>query len=160
MAVEIERKFLVTSDAWREGPPGRRLVQGYLCTGPPVAVRVRIDGDEAVLNIKTATVSITRSEYEYPIPLEDAETLLADSAAGHVIEKTRYLRDVDTHRWEIDEFHGANEGLIVAEIELNSEDEAFIKPPWVGEEVSSDPRYLNTHLSQAPYSTWTQAGRR
>jgi adenylate cyclase len=109
----------------------------------------------ATLNIKTATTAISRSEFEYEIPVADAEALLADSCAGHPIEKTRYEIEYSGLTWEVDEFHGANIGLVVAEVELESESQPVTLPPWVGREVSGDPRYLNTNLSQRPYSTWS-----
>jgi adenylate cyclase len=154
MGTEIERKFLVCNDTWRDGEDGKSLRQGYLCLGPPVAVRVRVGGGEAILNVKKATVALTRNEFEYAIPLGDGEALLAGLCTGFVIEKTRYKVNYAGNGWEVDVFHGANEGLIVAELELDSEDQPFEKPPWAGEEVSHDPRYLNTHLSQRPYSSW------
>jgi adenylate cyclase len=154
MGTEIERKFLVRGDAWRGEGKATKLAQGYLAVGPPVAVRVRVTDDRAILNIKTSTQSITRSEFEYEIPMDDAKALLAESCMGSIIEKTRYLVPHAGNTWEVDEFHGDNDGLVVAEIELDAEDAPFEKPPWLGEEVSHDPRYLNSHLSQEPYCDW------
>lgn len=154
MGTEIERKFLVTGDGWRGGAECLACAQGYLATGPPVSVRVRIMGEKATLNVKTATTDITRAEFEYEIPAEDARELLANSCVGSIIDKTRHLAKHGGMTWEVDEFHGDNDGLIVAEIELGREDQAFLKPPWLGEEVSGDPRYLNSHLSQHPYREW------
>jgi len=154
MGTEIERKFLVKGDAWREGAKGVPCRQGYMCVGPPVAARVRIMGDRATLNVKRATLDIARDEFEYTIPREDAEALLAGLCEGHVIEKTRYEIEYAGMTWEVDEFHGVNAGLIVAEIELDAVDQEFDRPPWVGEEVSSDARYLNSHLTRHPYSEW------
>lgn len=156
MGTEIERKFLVTHDGWRLEGAGDRCVQGYLAFGPPVAVRVRIMAGIATLNVKTAAVSITRHEFEYEIPSADAEALLATSCHGAAIEKTRHCVDYGGKTWEVDVFEGANAGLIVAEIELDSEDGPFERPPWLGEEVSGDPRYLNTSLCQRSYSQWTE----
>ncbi len=154
MGTEIERKFLVHGGAWRAGAEGQPCRQGYLCVGPPVAVRVRIMNGRAMLNAKKATLDLTRDEFEYPIPLDDAEAILAGLCMGWPIEKTRYKVRFEGHLWEVDEFLGANEGLVVAEIELASESEAFVPPPWLGEEVSADPRYLNSSLALYPYSQW------
>lgn len=155
---EVERKFLVKDDAWRAGAQGLSIRQGYLCVGPPVAVRVRIVGNKAQLNIKKATLAVTRDEFEYSIPLEHGETLLRSLCEGHIIEKTRYKVPFGGLTWEVDEFHGANDGLVVAELELHDERQPFAKPPWLGEEVSHDPRYLNTSLSRNPYSQWPTKG--
>ena len=154
MGTEIERKFLVVGDGWRGKGDGKLLQQGYLCFGPPVAVRVRMSGEHAVLNMKKASLSITRDEFEYAIPCADGAEILAKLCEGSIIEKTRYEVKYKGMIWEVDEFHGANAGLIIAEIELSSEEQTFEKPAWVGEEVSAEPRYLNTHLSRRPYSTW------
>ena len=153
MGREIERKFRVIGDDWRSGAEGERIRQGYLAFGPPTAVRVRISGGKANLNIKTATTEIERAEYEYAIPLADAEELLG-MCQGHEVEKTRYRVEHAGRVWEIDVFQGVNAGLIVAEVELDSRDATFETPQWVGEEVSGDPRYLNTHLSLTPYREW------
>ncbi|HRK34525.1 MAG TPA: CYTH domain-containing protein [Candidatus Hydrogenedentes bacterium] len=154
MGTEIERKFLVKGSNWTPAAAGERCVQGYLSFGPPVAIRVRIMGGIATLNIKTATATIARHEFEYEIPVDDAHAILSTSCMGAAIEKTRYTVDYEGKTWEIDVFDGANAGLIVAEIELESEEEPFARPPWVGLEVSGDPRYLNALLCQHPYSTW------
>jgi adenylate cyclase len=156
MALEIERKFLVNSEEWLPTERFRRCRQGYLSMGPPVAVRVRIMDDVATLNIKTSTTEISRMEFEYEIPLEDAEELLVTACLGRIIEKTRYYVDYAGWCWEVDVFEGANEGLIVAEVELDSPDREFAKPVWAAKEVSSDPRYLNTYLSLHPYSVWAK----
>ena len=153
MATEIERKFLITSDAWREGPPGVRICQGYLSLDPERTVRVRLKGEEGFLTIMGSTSGIGRKEFEYSIPFADAEALLkmCDPAP---LEKIRYERRHAGKLWEIDEFGGENEGLVVAEIELESEDESFEKPAWVGEEVSGDARYYNSSLVEHPWSEW------
>ena len=117
-------------------------------------MRVRIQGDRANLNVKRAVVAIVRDEFEYPIPIEDAQALLDGLCMGNIIEKTRHKIPYAGLIWEVDEFHGANSGLVVAEIELEDEHQAFDKPPWIGDEVSDDPRYLNTSLAQHPYSAW------
>lgn len=153
MATEIERKFLVKSDAWRDGPPGERICQGYLCRDEERTVRVRTKGEKAYLTIKGLSEGISRQEFEYPIPFEEAESLLK-MCLPELLDKTRYERPQGGHCWEIDVFHGANDGLIVAEIELDEEDQDFEKPDWVGEEVSDDPRYYNSCLAEHPWSEW------
>ncbi len=155
MGIEIERKFLVNDDSWRTPDlAGTPIRQGYLAVGPPSAVRVRIAGDKAILNVKSAVISITRLEFEYPVPVDDAEEILESACDGRIVRKTRFLVEHAGMTWEVDVFDGPNEGLIVAELELESEDQPFEKPPWLGEEVSGEPRYLNTHLSTHPYTEW------
>jgi CYTH domain-containing protein len=154
MGTEIERKFLVTGDGWRANASAASCRQGYLAVGPPVAVRVRIMGGKATLNVKKATLDIVRDEFEYEIPGRDAEEILNNLCEGCIIEKTRYRIEFGGKKWEIDEFSGANSGLVVAEIELDSPGEAFLEPPWLGAEVSGDARYLNSTLSRRPYSLW------
>lgn len=161
MAIEIERKFLITSDAWRsEADAGARYRQGYLTrvigeTDVKASVRVRTAGEKAFLNIKSAELGIRRLEYEYAIPLAEAEEMLESLCLGRLVEKTRYHVPVGRHVWEIDVFEGENAGLVVAEIELGAEDEAFEMPDWAGEEVSDDPRYYNVYLADHPYPTWS-----
>ncbi len=130
MGTEIERKFLVNGAAWRDGAAAESCRQGYLAFGPPVAVRVRVMGEDATLNIKTATTAIRRSEFEYEIPMTDAEAILGTSCTGAIIEKTRHCVEYGGKTWEVDLFGGANAGLIVAEIELDAEDEHFECPPF------------------------------
>lgn len=155
MATEIERKFLLLSDAWREEVAEQKpMRQGYLSREENSAIRVRISGDHAQLNVKSTRDGISRLEFEYSIPLSDAEEILDRIAHRPLIEKTRHLVRRGNHTWEIDEFYGDNAGLIVAEIELQSADEAFDRPDWLGEEVSTDPRYYNSNLSKVPYSQW------
>ena len=155
MGLEIERKFLVKSDDWRAmADPGTRYRQGYLVGSKHASVRVRIEGDCAKLNIKSATLGIRRQEYEYPIPLDEAQALLDTLCERPQIEKVRYTLRHGDHLWEIDVFEGANAGLVVAEVELASEEEALALPDWVGEEVSEDPRYYNVCLVKHPYSEW------
>lgn len=157
MGIEIERKFLVCNDEWRlAADHGTRFRQGYLCVGPPVAIRVRVGGGRAILNIKKATQEISRSEFEYPIPESDAEVILDGLCQGVVIEKTRYKVPYAGLTWEVDVFAGANEGLVVAEVELGREDQVFEKPCWAGMEVSSDPRYLNSQLALRPFRSWRE----
>lgn len=152
MGIEIERKFLVTGAAWRQAA-GVRLSQGYLNRNKERTVRVRIAGEKALLTIKGVTVGASRAEFEYEIPASDAEHLLKLSD-GPVIEKVRRVIQIDGATWEVDEFLGENVGLVVAEIELQSEDQAFAKPEWLGEEVTHDSRYFNSSLATHPFTRW------
>ena len=154
MVKEIERKFLVVGDAWRAGAVGTRYRQGYLSATPDCTVRVRIGGDKAFLTIKGASQGISRDEFEYSIPAADAEILLDTLCRKPLIEKTRHKLPVGNLVWEIDEFSGDNQGLIMAELELPSEDTPFDKPDWVGEDVTGDLRYYNVSLVENPYSKW------
>lgn len=155
MAIEIERKFLLKDNSWRdEASDPVRYRQGYLTGSDKSSVRVRIQGDKAYLNIKSATLGITRQEYEYAIPIDEAEKILDDLCNKPLIEKDRYLVQRGDHEWEIDEFLGDNEGLIIAEVELQSENEIFEKPSWLAEEVSDDQRYYNVCLVTHPYKDW------
>ncbi len=155
MPIEIERKFLVTDDSWRktagEGIPIR---QGYLVGEGLASVRVRLAGHQANINIKGRTLGVRRQEFEYPIPVADARILLDTLCAKPLVEKIRYTVWFEGHEWEVDVFEGANAGLVVAEIELKDEHEAFVRPPWVGKEVSDDPRYYNTELRKHPFREW------
>jgi adenylate cyclase len=160
MAVEIERKFLVDHAVWTPAGTGTLHRQGYLSTVKERVVRVRVAGDEAFLTIKGLAKHISRLEFEYPIPLDDAATLLNQLCERPPVEKTRYQQRVGNHIWVVDVFHGDNDGLIVAEIELTSEAETFERPRWVGQEVSGDPRYFNANLSINPYKTWRGRGDR
>jgi len=158
MPVEIERKFLLT-----DKPPvvtGVEMVQGYLCKDADRTIRVRLERDEdgvkegrAVLTVKGMPVGLTRPEYEYAIPMHEAQELM-QLCKGSLVEKTRYRHQVGKHVWEVDVIHGENEGLVVAEIELSDEAESFDKPDWVGDEVSADPRYVNSKLSTHPFRKW------
>ena len=155
MATEIERKFLVCNDSWRQqSDAGLKTRQGYMSGGEHASIRVRVQGDHAFLNVKSSTLGIWRREYDYPIPLSDAQEMLDHLCEGPLIEKIRYHVRYAAHIWEVDLFEGDNAGLIVAEIELNSEDEAFERPPWVGKEVSHDHRYYNVCLAKHPYKEW------
>jgi len=154
MAQEIERKFLITGEAWRELANGTTYRQGYLSTVKERTVRVRTIDDKGFLTIKGITVGATRAEYEYEIPASDANEMLDDLCEQPIIEKNRYKVSLDGLIWEIDEFDGVNAGLIVAEVELESENQEFTKPEWIGEEVSNDPRYFNSNLIANPYTTW------
>ena len=153
MGVEIERKFLLAGDGWRALGTAVPMRQGYLSSDKARVVRVRIEGDEAYLTIKSKSTGATRGEWEYPIPVLDAEELLA-LCEQPLVEKARRRIDYAGHVWEVDEFFGVNAGLVVAEIELDAEDAAFDKPEWIGEEVTDDPRYYNSSLIKRPYSSW------
>jgi CYTH domain-containing protein len=157
MATEIERKFLVRGTDWRSGDPVR-FSQGYLNRDKHRTVRVRIAGGKAFLTIKSVTQGATRAEFEYPIPRQDAEQLLKLSD-GPIIEKDRYRIDHDGSLWEVDEFLGDNTGLILAEIELQSEEQPFTRPAWLGEEVTHDRRYYNSNLATEPYLKWREPGK-
>lgn len=154
MGIEIERKFLVRNTDWKIDAPGQRFTQGYLSTDPDRVVRVRLAGDQAWLTIKNRAVDLVRAEFEYPIPPDDARILLDQLCIGPLIDKTRYRVAHAGHIWEVDEFHGDNAGLVVAEIELSRPDESFARPAWLGDEVSGDPRYGNSSLIASPFSTW------
>lgn len=154
MPQEIERKFLVVGDGWRGLAPAVEYRQGYLCASRERTVRVRIAGDRGFLTVKGATRGAIRSEYEYEIPLVEAREMLDTLCPQPQIEKCRSTIDVHGDVWEVDEFFGVNAGLIVAEIELESEDQPFVRPEWIGTEVTADPRYSNAALCTVPYSTW------
>ena len=155
MGTEIERKFLITDDRWRaQAMPGKRYIQGYLGGNDACSIRVRLEGEQANINIKGKRLGIQRSEFEFSIPYQDAEAILRSLGNKPLIEKTRYLVEYGKHVWEIDVFSGENEGLVVAEIELESEDESFTRPDWLGEEVSGDTRYYNVCLVKHPYKDW------
>lgn len=154
MGKEIERKFLVREDAWKPQGEGIHFKQGYLNSQKERVVRVRIEGTKAKLTIKGVTTGVTRSEFEYVIPVDDAAILLDQLCEKPLIDKHRHVESHGGKNWEIDVFHGDNEGLVVAEIELASEGEKLELPSWAGPEVSSDPRYFNSNLLKNPYSTW------
>jgi len=155
MGVEIERKFLVRNDEWRlQADAGEHYRQGYLSHDPLRSVRIRVAGEKAWLNIKCATSPIRRLEYEYPVPLADAQEMLERLTTDDCVDKVRYHVRQGRHVWEVDVFEGRNTGLVVAEIELDDENETFDKPDWLGSEVSDDPRYYNMNLAKQPYTTW------
>jgi len=156
MPVEIERKFLVAGDGWRGLAPGRYYRQGYLSTAAGRTVRVRAVGDSGYLTIKGATVNATRVEYEYRIPVEDAHAMLDGLCERPLIEKTRYRIEHRGLVWEVDEFAGENAGLLLAEVELESEDQDIALPEWIGEEVTGDPRYYKANLIANPFSQWPE----
>lgn len=157
MFQEIERKFLVVGDFKSQAVQASNIRQGYLCGGSGVTVRVRLRDDVGYLTIKGRRMAdgISRFEWEKEITKEEADALLSLNEGG-CIEKTRYLvpNTDGCHTWEVDVFHGDNEGLIVAEIELEEGDDTFEKPDWLGKEVSDDPRYYNSHLLNHPYNSW------
>jgi len=155
MGVEIERKFLVDHEKWKklEKPPGIKYRQGYLLSEEQRTIRIRVTSEQGFITFKGATTSITRDEYEYKIPVEDANHLL-DAFALSEVAKLRYRINFAGKLWEVDEFSGDNEGLIMAEIELRHEDEKFSLPPWVTMEVSADKRYYNSCLSVNPFKNW------
>ncbi|WP_432743976.1 CYTH domain-containing protein [Methylobacter sp. G7] len=157
MAIEIEHKFLLANDDWRKYVSHSvEYRQGYLSSQATSSIRVRISNDHAWLNIKTATVGTHRHEYEYEIPMTDANEILMHLCRKPLIEKARHFVTDDNHLWEIDEFAGDNQGLIVAEIELDETGQSFSKPDWLGLEVTGDLRYYNNNLAIHPYSEWRE----
>lgn len=155
MAIEIERKFLVLDDSWRKhAAHGVYYRQGYLTDAAQCSIRVRVDSKQGYLNIKSATLGVKRTEFEYPVPLPDANEMLDRFCTGALIEKRRYHIRHGRHLWEVDVFEGDNAGLVVAEIELLSEDELFELPPWAGKEVSNESRYYNVCLAKHPFKDW------
>ncbi|WP_028916952.1 CYTH domain-containing protein [Pseudoxanthomonas sp. J35] len=166
MGIEIERKFLAAGDGWRAAAERvQPMAQGYLNDLEVVAggaqkasVRVRIEGDQAFLNLKSRQLGHTRQEFDYPIPVADARQLLG-LCVGGLVEKNRHYVRHQGHLWEVDEFLGDNAGLVVAELELASADEAYARPDWLGAEVTDEPRYYNLALAAWPYSRWTPAER-
>jgi adenylate cyclase len=154
MGTEIERKFLVLSADYRNGATVHAYRQGYLLNEREKVVRIRTFDGRAYLAVKGKTNNVTRTEFEYEIPETDANQMLDAFCSGAVLEKNRYVLDVGGRHWEVDEFHGANEGLVVAEIELQHESDTFSKPDWLGTEVSHDPRYYNNNLVTNPFQQW------
>lgn len=154
MGVEIERKFLVVGDGWRDGAVGKPYRQGYIRTQGQATVRVRIAGQTGYLTVKGPTQGLSRLEFEYEIPLTDADQLLTELCDRPLIEKMRYRILDQGIQWEIDEFSGDNAGLILAEVELNSPGQAIVHPSWLGKDVSHDARYFNSNLAQTPFLSW------
>ncbi|MRR55371.1 MAG: CYTH domain-containing protein [Deltaproteobacteria bacterium] len=154
MAREIERKFLVKNDSWKNGCPGLPCRQGYLVTGEDITVRVRILGDQGYLTVKGRTEGISRDEFEYRIPVADAEAMLGSMSRGGTVEKIRYHVDVKGFTWDVDEFLGGNKGLVLAEVELEDEEQQPEFPDWLGQEVTGEVRYYNAYLAGNPFSTW------
>jgi adenylate cyclase len=157
MAKEIERKFVVDPALWVPQGSGTHYKQGYLNAQKERVVRVRMEGDQAKLTVKGLTHGVTRSEFEYRIPVADATAMLDGLCEQPLIDKHRHTELHFGKRWEIDVFHGANQGLVVAEIELGTEDERFQQPAWAVKDVSNDPRYFNSNLLKNPYSAWPAA---
>lgn len=159
MADEIERKFLVKSDHWQTGIVRTRSIkQGYLANTDECSIRVRVSGQDGYISVKSAGLDIARKEYEYPIPLSDADEMLDRFCGGNKIEKIRHHIEYMGHEWEVDVFEGDNQGLVVAEVELGTVDEEVSLPGWIGIEVSGDPRYLNSNLATAPFNQWKSTG--
>ena len=155
MGIEVERKFLVSDESWRAGvTSSTRIVQGYIAQTGSATVRVRVKGDRGFLTIKGHSVGVSRSEFEYEVPVADALAMLDELAQGPVIDKVRHLVPVGGHVWEVDVFAGENAPLVMAEVELADSEEAFVRPDWAGVEVSDDQRYFNVNLARSPYSTW------
>jgi adenylate cyclase len=155
MPLEIERKFLVIDDSWRDHVHTvKKISQGYLANTDKCSIRVRVSEDNANINIKSMTIDIVRSEYEYPIPVNEAETILNSLCHQPLICKTRHYLSENGAEWEVDVFEGENAGLIIAEIELESRNEVVDKPAWLGHEVSGQMRYFNMSLAVFPYSRW------
>ncbi len=155
MGQEIERKFLLASDGWRaEISHCEAMRQGYLAAKSQCSIRVRIAGEHAFLNIKSATLGVARHEFEYPVPLAEAQEMLDLFCGSQTLSKVRHSVPCGVHTWEIDVFEGKNLGLVVAEIELSSITETFVRPAWLGAEVSHDQRYYNSRLIDHPYQDW------
>lgn len=161
MGIEIERKFLVRNDTWRKlaADRGRPIRQGYLTATQQSTVRVRIIGDEAVVTIKGKSTGMRRSEFEYPIPMADAEQMLASLCRKPIVDKIRYRIPAGGLAWEVDDYFGENAGLVTAEIELQDESQTFDLPPWIGREVTGTARYYNSALARLPFSKWPAADR-
>jgi len=159
MGIEIERKFLLKNDTWREGAAGVIYHQGYLSLDPQRTVRVRIFDDRGMLTIKGASAGASRTEFEYAIPVGEARQLLDRLCFRPQIEKTRYRIPHGGLTWEVDEFHGENLGLVLAEVELEQEEQPVELPPWVGREVTGDERYFNAYLCRHPYRSWAESAR-
>jgi adenylate cyclase len=159
MALEIERKFLLSGSAWRGEVQQRRLLrQAYLANTGRCSIRVRVAEQQAWLSVKAMTPGVARAEYEVQIPVTDATEMLERLREGAIVEKWRHIVPHAGHDWEIDEFLGDNAGLVIAEIELESEDEGFARPEWLGDEVTHDPRFYNFRLATHPFARWTVAG--
>ena len=154
MAIEIERKFLIKKKPFSIAKRSLKINQGYIINEKSKVIRVREKGDDYFLTIKGNNIGISRLEYDFPISKEDAKELIFHFCKTTLIEKTRHYIEYKGHTWEVDEFHGKNTGLIVAEIELDSEDEKFEIPDWVGEEVTQDDRYYNMNLAIHPFTSW------
>jgi len=160
MAIEIERKFLVRSGDWRsEVAATRRITQGYLANTASSSVRVRLADGQGTLSVKAMTPGLSREEFEYEVPAGDARQMLASLCEGPRVEKQRHIVVVADHRFEVDEFGGDNDGLVIAELELEDESQAGPRPTWLGDEVTRHPRYYGFRLSRYPFLTWPAADR-
>lgn len=160
MGTEIERKFLVVGEDWRRGSTAVPIRQGYLSSTPERTVRIRLEGGRGVLTVKGLSIGATRPEYEYAIPAADATEMLDRLCGKPLLEKTRWAVEHDGRTWHVDEFHGDNAGLVVAEIELARESEVVALPPWAGREVTGEDRYYNVNLARRPWRDWTSDERR
>jgi adenylate cyclase len=157
VAIEIERKFRVQNDGWREQVSSRTLLrQGYIANTVRASVRVRLAGEAGWLSVKAMTPGLSRAEYETAIPALEADEMLQRLCEGPLVEKWRHIVIHQGSRWEIDEFLGANAGLVIAELELAAEDALFAAPPWLGVEVTHDERFYNFRLSAKPYRSWPE----
>src|SRR4030042_5094038 len=154
MKQEIERKFLVRGTDWKDVSRAYDCRQGYISRARDCVVRIRTTGNKGYLAIKGITIGISRTEYEYEIPFPDACAMLDGLCEKPLIQKTRYVSPYGGLLWEVDEFYGENQGLVIAEVELQAEEQEFEKPDWVGEEVTGDPRYYNANLVKHPYQKW------
>ena len=157
MGREIERKFLVKNDTWKGAGTSTSLRQGYLSLDPERTVRVRIGGDKAWITIKGLSKGASRAEFEYEIPVKDAEEMLDTLRVGALLEKTRTKVPIGGRVWDVDEFRGENEGLVLAEVELDAANTTIVMPRWVGAEVTNDPRYYNSNLATNPWTRWGKA---
>ena len=155
MGIEIERKFLVVSDDWKNQVTGNTIRQGYLATGQDRVVRIRVVNNEAFITIKSSKDGLVRNEWEYSIPPDDAKTMLEKLCIQPIIEKVRYRIPHEGMMWDLDVFSGENDGLLIAEIELESENQPFAMPAWAGKEVTAIARYHNNNLAQYPWRLWT-----
>lgn len=154
MGIEIERKFLVVGDGWRSGATAAALRQGYLSSTPERIVRVRLEGERGALTVKGLSRGATRDEFEYEIPAADAKDMLERLCERPLLEKTRWTLEHAGRTWQVDQFHGENDGLVVAEVELARESDVVDLPPWAGREVTGDARYYNVSLVRRPYRAW------
>jgi len=155
MPIEIERKYLLRNDDWKlSADQGTKYVQGYMVGSKLASVRVRLEGDTSFINIKSMTLDVRRQEYEYKIPIDEANEMLDTLCEKPLVEKTRYIVIHQDLKWEIDVFEGMNLGLVGAEVEVDSEDQKIEVPAWCGQEVSADPRYYNVNLGSHPFTEW------
>ena len=154
MAIEIERKFIVLNSQYKVLAVPHTIKQGYICSEKERVVRIRTYDNKGFITLKTASIGFARKEFEYSIPLDEAQAMLEELCLQPIITKTRWVMNFEGHIWEIDEFHDENTGLVMAEIELEHSDETFLKPEFIGQEVTDDPRYYNARLFSTPYKKW------